>query len=53
MIYFDFFRGFPTSIETVIKPATAQDIEKQHVRVTLIVSLPILYPDEPPTIQLR
>lgn len=34
-------------------PATAQNVEEQHVRVTLVLALPPDYPDSPPAIVLR
>ncbi|KAB7499977.1 E3 ubiquitin-protein ligase RNF25 [Armadillidium nasatum] len=45
--------GYPSSVEAVIKPATAENVEQQHVRVTLIVNLTQSYPDKAPQLELR
>ncbi|XP_071548959.1 E3 ubiquitin-protein ligase RNF25 isoform X1 [Panulirus ornatus] len=45
--------GVPNGVEVVVVPATAQNIEEQHVRVTLMLSLPQEYPDSSPLIILR
>ncbi|XP_045622373.1 E3 ubiquitin-protein ligase RNF25 [Procambarus clarkii] len=45
--------GVPNGVEVVVVPATAQNIEEQHVRVTLVLSLPPEYPDTTPFIILR
>ncbi|KAK8738776.1 hypothetical protein OTU49_003667, partial [Cherax quadricarinatus] len=45
--------GVPNGVEVVVVPATAQNIEEQHVRVTLVLSLPPEYPDTIPVITLR
>lgn len=46
-------RGEPECIETVLFPSTGEDSQSQYVCVTLIVQLPIGYPDVSPTISLR
>ena len=46
-------RGVPTGVEVVVVPATAQNVKEQHVRVTLVISLPPEYPDASPSITLR
>ena len=48
-----FFRGEPECIETVLFPSTGEDSQSQYVCVTLIVQLPVGYPDISPTISLR
>ncbi|KAG7154454.1 E3 ubiquitin-protein ligase RNF25-like [Homarus americanus] len=45
--------GVPNGVEVVVVPATAQNIEEQHVRVTLVLLLPPEYPDTTPSILLR
>ncbi|XP_063877671.1 E3 ubiquitin-protein ligase RNF25-like [Scylla paramamosain] len=45
--------GVPTGVEVVVVPATAQNVKEQHVRVTLVISLPPEYPDASPSITLR
>ena len=46
-------RGEPECIETVLFPSTGEDSQSQYVCVTLIVQLPVGYPDVSPTISLR
>ncbi|KAF3423180.1 hypothetical protein E2986_02937 [Frieseomelitta varia] len=46
-------RGEPECIETVLFPSTGEDSQSQYVCVTLIVQLPVGYPDISPTISLR
>ncbi|XP_017891169.1 E3 ubiquitin-protein ligase RNF25 isoform X2 [Ceratina calcarata] len=46
-------RGEPECIETVLFPSTGEDSQSQYVCVTLIVRLPVGYPDTSPTISLR
>ncbi|XP_003690613.1 E3 ubiquitin-protein ligase RNF25 [Apis florea] len=46
-------RGEPEYIETVLFPSTGEDSQSQYVCVTLIVQLPVGYPDISPTINLR
>ncbi|KAK6625488.1 hypothetical protein RUM43_005786 [Polyplax serrata] len=41
------------TIETDVFPATASDHSSQYVRVTLIFSLPVGYPDVMPTVDLK
>lgn len=43
----------PSGVEVVVVPATAQNVKEQHVRVTLVISLPPEYPDASPSITLR
>ncbi|KAK7077638.1 Zinc ion binding, partial [Halocaridina rubra] len=45
--------GVPKGVEVTVVPATAQNVEEQHVRVTLVLSLPSDYPDVPPSTTLR
>lgn len=45
--------GVPSGVEVVVVPATAQNVKEQHVRVTLVISLPPEYPDASPSITLR
>ncbi|XP_066959397.1 E3 ubiquitin-protein ligase RNF25 [Macrobrachium rosenbergii] len=45
--------GVPNGVEVSVVPATAQNIDEQHVRVTLVLTLPPEYPDVPPNIILR
>lgn len=45
--------GMPDGVEVTVVPATGQNIEEQHVRVTLVLSLPPEYPDTSPSITLR
>lgn len=47
------YRNGAIIIETDVFPATASDHSSQYVRVTLIVTLPVGYPDISPTIDLR
>ncbi|KAG7209061.1 hypothetical protein KM043_015218 [Ampulex compressa] len=46
-------RGEPECIETVLFPSTGEDSQSQYVCVTLVVQLPVGYPDVLPTINLR
>lgn len=46
-------RGEPECIETVLFPSTGEDSQSQYVCVTLIVRLPVGYPDTSPAISLR
>ncbi|XP_076236194.1 E3 ubiquitin-protein ligase RNF25 [Calliopsis andreniformis] len=46
-------RGEPECIETVLFPSTGEDSQSQYVCVTLIVQLPVGYPDISPIISLR
>ncbi|KAK7862256.1 hypothetical protein R5R35_008133 [Gryllus longicercus] len=45
--------GFPSSVETVVFPATADDAMRKYVCVTLVVELPEGYPDKTPNVMLR
>ncbi|XP_029665451.1 E3 ubiquitin-protein ligase RNF25 isoform X1 [Formica exsecta] len=46
-------RGEPEYIETILFPSTGEDSQSQYVCVTLIVRLPLGYPDVSPAINLR
>ena len=50
---FSFYSDVPNGISVVVVPATAQNIDEQHVKVTLQVILPSGYPDRCPTVNLR
>lgn len=52
MIFF-FFRNGTAVIETDVFPATASDHSSQYVRVTLVTSLPLGYPDVSPKVELK
>lgn len=45
--------GFPSSVETVVFPATADDAMRKYVCVTLVVELPQGYPDISPSVLMR
>ncbi|CAG2059309.1 unnamed protein product [Timema podura] len=45
--------GSPVSVEIVVVPSTAHDALQQYVCLTLVVDLPLGYPDVIPTLQLR
>lgn len=46
-------RGEPEYIETILFPSTGEDSQSQYVCVTLVVRLPLGYPDVSPAINLR
>ena len=48
-----FYRDGTAVIETDVFPATASDHSSQYVRVTLVASLPVGYPDVSPTVELK
>lgn len=52
-INWNFYRGIPEYIETVVFPSTGEDSQSQYVCVTLVVHLPIGYPDISPLVHLK